>query len=376
MQTKIFYSWQSDLEKKYNWNFIESCIKKAKKELKSELDVFIEMNLDRDTKGEFGTIDIVETIFKKIDECHIFIADISLINSDGKKKTPNPNVLIELGYAASKIGWKNIITVFNKKYGEVEDLPFDLKFRRPLIYNYDFDTTDEEISKLKKSFILLIKESIKRSNPELVRKLERLNIEFAQESKEAIRLINVKPDLWRERLIKELFRFHIEAIEHTKFEIDNKLILEKIESIGLSDFLDFAGNLFKNLGNLMRIFTKTFNALSEDHIDDDIEIAKTLRKNIVRACKICEKTMEWEIELLQLDPPEYCLNLKEYLLNTSLVFLDALKQILKNITQFINDSGTTTLIKIKLANHNFDQITLEMERLTKMIHNGEIQLTE
>lgn len=118
MYVKLFYSWQSDTDNKFNRYFIEDCIKRALKKLSVNVESKIEWNLDRDTKGEFGTINIVESIFRKIDECHIYIGDITLINNSKEatsvcniKMTPNPNVLIELGYASSKIGWENIITI-------------------------------------------------------------------------------------------------------------------------------------------------------------------------------------------------------------------------------------------------------------------------
>jgi hypothetical protein len=53
------------------------------------------------------------------------------------RKTPNPNVLIELGFAAKCIGWDHIICLFNTEFGAVEDLPFDLRFRRPITYRVD-----------------------------------------------------------------------------------------------------------------------------------------------------------------------------------------------------------------------------------------------
>lgn len=136
MKRIIFYSWQSDLPNNTNRGFIESCINQAIKKLKSLEEFSIELNLDRDTKNEPGTPDIVNTIFSKIENSKVFIADISITNPDyHKKKTPNPNVLIELGYAAKVLGWERIICVFNEDYGDIADLPFDLKFRRPLVYS-------------------------------------------------------------------------------------------------------------------------------------------------------------------------------------------------------------------------------------------------
>ena len=134
MKRTIFYSWQSDLPNSTNRGFIEECIKKAIKKIKNRLD--IDFTLDKDTSGEPGNPEIANTIISKIDNCKIFIADISIINSDStQRKVPNPNVIFELGYAAKSLGWEKIICLYNLDYGIYEDLPFDLKFRRPIAYN-------------------------------------------------------------------------------------------------------------------------------------------------------------------------------------------------------------------------------------------------
>jgi hypothetical protein len=64
--------------------------------------------------------------------------------AEGKKKpsvkrTPNPNVMIELGYAARSRGWDRIIPIMNTSGGtSPEQLPFDLRHRRwPITYRLD-----------------------------------------------------------------------------------------------------------------------------------------------------------------------------------------------------------------------------------------------
>ena len=79
-----------------------------------------------------------------------FIADISIINQniDGKK-TPNPNVLFELGYAVKSLGWERIVCVFNSDFGNISDLPFDLRNRRILTYETtNLPDTKRELSKV------------------------------------------------------------------------------------------------------------------------------------------------------------------------------------------------------------------------------------
>ena len=133
--TTIFFSWQSDLPNKTNRNLIENSIKLALKKMNQDSPYSLITEIDRDTKGVLGSPDIVDSILTKIDKCSLFIADISIINSSlNGKRTPNPNVLFELGYAVKCLGWDRVICVFNSDFGDVSELPFDLRNRRILTY--------------------------------------------------------------------------------------------------------------------------------------------------------------------------------------------------------------------------------------------------
>ncbi|MEJ8769301.1 hypothetical protein [Prevotella sp. HCN-7019] len=147
MELKIFYSWQSDLPKNQNLNFIETSIKDALKRLRQQKPISLDIKLDKATRNLAGSPDIAESIFSKIGNSSIFIADISIINKDydGLRKTPNPNVLVELGYAARSIGWEKIICVYNTDFGNYNDLPFDLRNRR--ILNYTSKNGKDELSR-------------------------------------------------------------------------------------------------------------------------------------------------------------------------------------------------------------------------------------
>ncbi|MDT3429239.1 hypothetical protein J2Z22_004840 [Paenibacillus forsythiae] len=139
---------------------IETCITGALKELNISDLYDIEFSIDKDTKDEAGTPHITETIFSKIDKSKLFIAAVSIINSGREgRKTPNPNVLIELGYAARTLGWDRIICIYNKAYGSFDDLPFDLKYRRPLCYELTGKDIEDR-KKAKKVIIDAIKNNI------------------------------------------------------------------------------------------------------------------------------------------------------------------------------------------------------------------------
>lgn len=133
----IFYSWQSDLPNSTTRGLIESSIEAAARKLKNTATVLA----DRDTQGLTGAPDIVETIFSKIDQCDVFVADVTSVATyrpmdtngnfiDRVKATPNANVMIELGYATQVVGWDNIICIMNDDYNKGGDIPFDIEHHR------------------------------------------------------------------------------------------------------------------------------------------------------------------------------------------------------------------------------------------------------
>ena len=74
-QFKVFYSWQSDLPgNKTKW-FINECIEEAVVKRNVVVEG-VKILADRDTKGKTGAPNITQTIFEKIDECDLFVADV------------------------------------------------------------------------------------------------------------------------------------------------------------------------------------------------------------------------------------------------------------------------------------------------------------
>jgi hypothetical protein len=132
--TRVFYSWESDLPNATNRSFIEHALQEAAKRIRQDETIEVEPVIDRDTAGVSGSPDISATIFKKIDESDVFVADISIIGMAGDRPTPNPNVLFELGYAKKALGSERLIMVLNTAFGSPEQLPFDLRPRRVVTY--------------------------------------------------------------------------------------------------------------------------------------------------------------------------------------------------------------------------------------------------
>ena len=140
---KIFYSWQSDLPSKKTRSFIRTCIDEAiDLALDSET---IEAIRDEATLGVTGSPDIVTTLFSKIDECDLFIADVSLCFTEDRekvKKSPNPNVLLELGYAVKTLTWARVLCIANTDFGDV--FPFDFDHNRRIAYSLEGNNRDNE----------------------------------------------------------------------------------------------------------------------------------------------------------------------------------------------------------------------------------------
>jgi hypothetical protein len=180
MSKSVFFSWASDFDKQKSHNdFIINCLKivSKRKMIKnitvshSELennDKIKDYKLSNEGKievqsatyGEKGSPNIKDTIFNRISQCSIYVCDVSIalcetevkvdpignwpkitFEAKMKRKTngrlsPNPNVLIELGYAMSVLGgWEKIILLFDNDNYKVEELPFDIRQQIPIIFS-------------------------------------------------------------------------------------------------------------------------------------------------------------------------------------------------------------------------------------------------
>ncbi|MDE7431218.1 MAG: hypothetical protein K2N34_04800 [Lachnospiraceae bacterium] len=154
---KIFYSWQSDLPGNKTRHFIRECIDEAIY-LAQESEA-IEAEREEATTGITGSPDIVTTLFSKIDNCNLFIADLSLCYTEdwqNEKKSPNPNVLLELGYAVKVLGWERIICLCNTDYGD--KYPFDIAHNRITDFSLDGKSKKEVKSDIAKIIFINIRD--------------------------------------------------------------------------------------------------------------------------------------------------------------------------------------------------------------------------
>lgn len=185
----VFFSWQSDLPKETNQNAIRECLRNASSLIENEIEE-TRIVLDEATRDTSGSPNIPLTIFSKIEVCEIFVCDITTINYDQPgKKTPNPNVLIELGYAISSLGWERIILLYNTDYGNFPtDLPFDIDRHRTTTYKIK-DKNDKsgknQLSNVLKDAIT----TILRQSP--LKPSEKLN-ETPEQKKKRLDTVNLK----------------------------------------------------------------------------------------------------------------------------------------------------------------------------------------
>jgi len=173
IEMKLFYSWQLTTSRSYNRKFIEEAIINAKLGIE-KASKEIQLSFDEATRGIPGSPNIPNEIFQKIKSCDIFICDLTIVNSEYQEKhTPNPNVLIELGFAVAILGWNRIIILCNAFYGKFpESMPFDIDRHRILKYkmfeeeNYK-EQNNSLSAQLKKAIELIIEKAPIKSYLEL-----------------------------------------------------------------------------------------------------------------------------------------------------------------------------------------------------------------
>jgi hypothetical protein len=151
MPNTVFFSWQADTPTREGRNFIARALETAVKRLVADTAIesaVRELIVDSDTQNIGGQPPIVETIFRKIDAASVFVPDLTFVGTrrDGRP-TPNPNVLIEYGWALKSLTYYLIIPVMNTAFGEptAETMPFNVAhLRRPICFHCAADLNDGE----------------------------------------------------------------------------------------------------------------------------------------------------------------------------------------------------------------------------------------
>lgn len=152
----IFFSWQSDTPNAVGRTMIEACLERAIGHLQADAEIELadrELAVDKDTLHVPGSPAIAETIYSKIDRAAVFLSDLTYVaerpNGGG---IPNPNVLIEHGWALKSLTSRRVISVMNTALGDPEqhELPFDLRHvRRPILFTCALDAKPEDRRKVR-----------------------------------------------------------------------------------------------------------------------------------------------------------------------------------------------------------------------------------
>ncbi|MGH6879181.1 MAG: hypothetical protein ACREHV_17615 [Rhizomicrobium sp.] len=150
----IFFSWQSDTPNAVGRSMIEACLERAIGLLQADAEVDLadrELAMDKDTLYVPGSPAIAETIYGKIDRAAVFLSDLTYVAlRPGGGGIPNPNVLIEHGWALKSLSSRRVISVMNIALGDPDqhELPFDLRHvRRPILYTCRPDAKPEDRKK-------------------------------------------------------------------------------------------------------------------------------------------------------------------------------------------------------------------------------------
>jgi hypothetical protein len=162
----VFYSWQSDLPDESNRVLIRQALRTASSSIeKSNGDLIVE--IDEATRDVSGSPNIPATILAKINVADIFVCDVSTINTnESGRKTPNPNVVFELGYAIANLGWERVVLLFNEEFGSFPaDLPFDFDRHRVSAFRSTNPPSTKQKKKLSDLAELAIS-SVITNNPE------------------------------------------------------------------------------------------------------------------------------------------------------------------------------------------------------------------
>jgi hypothetical protein len=168
MTPTVFFSWQADTPNSVGRNFVRKALEDACATIVG--DSFVDeahrdLEVDSDTQGVAGQPPIVETIFKKIDAAKVFVADMTFVATrSAGGASPNPNVLIEYGWALKNLTHQRVICVMNTAFGtpSAEALPFDLRHVRwPFCYELHENATPEVRAERKKALTAQLTNAIR-----------------------------------------------------------------------------------------------------------------------------------------------------------------------------------------------------------------------
>ncbi len=180
-ELRIFFAWQSSSRTDLldNKEFILSCIQTAANAIVGKGNMKdVTFQVQQGTGGEPGSPDMIRTCLERNDNCHIFIADISVDKKFNRiqkwsncqpelRERPNENVMYELGRADGHLNYKQVIHVANTVFGDVSKndylRPVDIRDkRRPITFCLSANKSPEA-DKVREELIEDLKNALKKS---------------------------------------------------------------------------------------------------------------------------------------------------------------------------------------------------------------------
>ena len=169
MSITVFFSWQADHPNREGRGLIEWALNRAIKKIRSDVEIepaAREAQIDHDTQGVSGSPPIVDTIFQKIDKATVFVPDLTFVGRRvGGRPTPNPNVLIEYGYALKSLKHARIVPVMNVAHGEPtwDAMPFNMRhLRNPnATYNCPTDLGNDERNRVRQDLATKLERALR-----------------------------------------------------------------------------------------------------------------------------------------------------------------------------------------------------------------------
>lgn len=296
-ELKIFFSWQSSskTEKLDNKAFILSCIQDAAKAIEGKGSLKdVSFDIKQGTGGEPGSPDMIATCLKRNDECHIFIADISVDKKFNKvqrwanrppilRERPNENVMYELGRADGHLSYKQVIHVANTVFGDVSSndylRPVDIRHkRRPITFSLA-DNEAPETSKVREGLVEDLKKAIRKSAKAA---LEHIH--------EELRPYDSCEQVAQELKYSNKFVFTNDLQENRKAVADNKGVLRVLGTNGVGKTRLVLETILKEPEEELKLYCDCWLTTEDKIIDTTTKIFEK-QISAVLILDNCEKTL-------------------------------------------------------------------------------------
>lgn len=359
MDLKLFFSWQVETNDQgfNNKVFLTECINSAINQIQGKGDLKgVKIVYDDGLRKSPGTPDVALEMFEKIDECDIFIGDMTVVqhleewldefrNKEGIyfRYGPNSNVFGEYNRALGKnsLFYKQVILLMNEAnrsvYEDIAVIPFDTRGRRwPITFNLP-DNSEESKKKTKEELLKVLPDAIRLSalaaRENISNKFDPFVGWFFQHKDNNLNLSHINDalvDKYRASLLGEAKVVRVigpddkTGIVHKacdENEVANNYLYVDGDVYNFDDYKDKLKNIFKDYPSAIVVIDK----YPIEDMKKVLKIKKTYRANN-RIITLSENEEE------------------EYISDSSMVSLDVREDIDSALNQALYDSGVKNLV--------------------------------